>query len=373
MSKSSEYPVIVYGASGYTGTLIAEQLIDMGIPFIAAGRNAARIEQVMAERVAGLEQGKFKIVEVQHNSAELAKLFSTAKVVCNTVGPFLKYYKEVVEACLEAGCHYLDTTGEQASSMLLEREYSDSFAERGLLLAPATSYMYVPLQIAAELCLDQGGIDTLECASVPTVMPTVGSANSIMMVILEKAYYLKNNELVEWEMGESRELVTPGFASTNLGLPWGGTQLPQYYKNDPRVRNCTAFVGFPNRKMMSGLLDQAVQIKGDIVGKSAAEKEEVLSKFANALTSEMPPRELSTINRNIDHVVGRGALKEVSATLTGIYPYITTGAVQAYCANRLIAGSYNKVGFSSVCEAFGHRDLLAFLEDKGLVSHRVNV
>jgi short subunit dehydrogenase-like uncharacterized protein len=109
-------------------------------------------------------------------------------VVCNTVGPFLKYYREVVQACLNAGCHYQDTTGEQAYTLKVEKEFGMAFAEKGLVLAPATSYMFVPLQITAELCLEQGGIDTLECSSVPTVMPTVGSANIIMMVLLEKAY-----------------------------------------------------------------------------------------------------------------------------------------------------------------------------------------
>lgn len=372
MPFDSKRPVIVYGASGYTGTLIIEQLIELGIPFIAAGRNAERIQAVMSERVPGLENADYEIVQVEHDVEALTRLFTGAKVVCNTVGPFLKYFRETAQACVNAGCHYLDTTGEQASSLLLEDEFGAPFADKGLVAAPATSYMYVPLHIAAELCLEQGGIDTLECASVPTVMPTVGSANSIMMVLLEKAFYLKDNQWTEWALGDSRELVTPGFATTNLGLPWGGTQLPQYYRHDPRVRNCVAFVGFPNRELMGGLLQQAAQMKEQVQGKSPAEQQAMLDEFARGLTSTMPPRERNTVNRNIDHVVGRGNLKEVSATLVGIYPYITTGAIQAYCASRLIKDSYDSAGFTSACEAFGYRHILDFLEDKGLVQHRVH-
>lgn len=370
--KTSKKPVVVYGASGYTGTLIIEQLIALGIPFIAAGRDAEKIKNNMIERVAGLENGDYEIVQVEHSVQALSELFTGAKVVCNTVGPFLKYYREVVQACLNAGCHYQDTTGEQAFTLELEREFGEAFAQKELVLAPATSYMYVPLHITAELCLEQGGIDTLECSLVPTVMPTVGSANTIMMVLLEKAYYLKDNQMLEWAMTDSRELVTPGFASTNLGLPWGGTQLPQYYRDDYRVRNCAALVGFPDRALMSGLLQQAVEMKETVEGKSADERSAILDEFARGLTPSMPPREKSTVNRNIDHVVGRGNLKEVSATLIGIYPYITTGALQAYCAQRLINNSHKDVGFTSACRAYGHRELLNFLEDQGLVSHRVS-
>jgi len=369
---SPNKPVVVYGASGYTGMLIIEQLIELSIPFIAAGRNAEKIKANMAERVAGLENGDYEIVQVEHTVEALTDLFTGARVVCNTVGPFLKYYREVVQACLNAGCHYQDTTGEQAYSLQVEQEFGEAFASKELVLAPATSYMYVPLHIAAELCLEQGDIDTLECASVPTVIPTVGSANTIMMVLLEKALYLEDNQFVEWNLGDSREVVTPGFATTNLGLPWGGTQIPQYYKNDHRVRNCSALVGFPDRELMSGLVQQAILMKEKVEGKSPEDRAAILDEFARGLTPTMPPREKSTVNRNIDHVVGRGNLKEVSATLIGIYPYITTGAIQAYCARRLIANSHNRVGFTSACEAYGHREILNFLEDRGLVSHRIN-
>ena len=50
----SKKPVVVYGASGYTGRLVAEYLRQYQIPFIAAGRNAARIEEAMA-KVPGIE------------------------------------------------------------------------------------------------------------------------------------------------------------------------------------------------------------------------------------------------------------------------------------------------------------------------------
>ncbi len=369
---ASTKPVVVYGASGYTGMLIMEQLIDLGIPFIAAGRDAKKIRENMAARVAGIENGDFEVVQVEHETEKLARLFSGARVVCNTVGPFLKYFREVAQACLEADCHYLDTTGEQASTIAIEGEYGNAFRQKQLVLAPAVSYMFVPLHIAAELCVEQGGIDTLECVSIPTIMPTVGSANSIMMVLLETAYFLKDGKYVEWRLGDSREVVTPGFASTNLGLPWGGTQLPQFYKGHPHVRNCIGLVGFPNRDLMVGLIEQAKKMKQQVEGKSQAERYAVMDSFARGLSASMPPREKTSVNRSIDHAVARGPLKEVSATLIGVNPYIVTAAVQAYAASRLLAESNHGVGFTSACAAFGHREILGFLESRGLMSHRIS-
>ena len=67
----------------------------------------------MESNVAGIETADYEVAEVTHDVASLTELFAGASVVCNTVGPFSKWGPEVVEACLAAGTHYIDTTGEQ--------------------------------------------------------------------------------------------------------------------------------------------------------------------------------------------------------------------------------------------------------------------
>src|SRR5437879_2928571 len=106
-------PVVVYGATGYTGRLICEYLRELNVPFVAAGRSKSRLDDVMRQNVPGIETIEHDVVEVEHSVEALTELFSGAKVVCNTVGPFASYGDEVVEACFNAGAHYLDTTGEQ--------------------------------------------------------------------------------------------------------------------------------------------------------------------------------------------------------------------------------------------------------------------
>ncbi len=87
----AKHPVVVYGASGYTGMLIMDWLIDHAIPFTAVARNAGRVKEMMAERVVRLESAIYEILEVEHTVESLAKAFKGAKVVCNTVGPFVRF------------------------------------------------------------------------------------------------------------------------------------------------------------------------------------------------------------------------------------------------------------------------------------------
>ena len=136
----SKRPVVIYGASGFSGRLVAEFLREYHLPFIAAGRNKTRIEEVMAH-VPGIETADYEVAETSSSVDDLVKLFAGSKVVCNTVGPFIYNGPAVIEAALQAGCHYVDIGGEQAWSREVAEKWSCRFAERGLLAAPGTAFM----------------------------------------------------------------------------------------------------------------------------------------------------------------------------------------------------------------------------------------
>jgi len=148
----SKKPVVIYGANGFSGRLIAEFLREYNTPFVAAGRSAARIKDVMAH-VPGIETADFEVVETSGSVDDLARLFDGAKVVCNTAGPFIYNGPTVIEAALKAGCHYIDIGGEQAWIREVAEKWGDKFAERGLLAAPATAFMCAVSDAAARLCL----------------------------------------------------------------------------------------------------------------------------------------------------------------------------------------------------------------------------
>src|SRR5205807_7242796 len=80
---SSTKPVVVYGASGYTGRLVCEYLREYHVPFIAAGRDKARIQEAL-DLIPGINTVEHEVVEVEHETGALSDLFAQAKVVCNT-------------------------------------------------------------------------------------------------------------------------------------------------------------------------------------------------------------------------------------------------------------------------------------------------
>src|SRR3546814_3569085 len=104
-------PVVVYGASGYTGKLISWHLAEARIPFTAAGRNRKRLEEQMA-LVPELNGAAYSIAEAPSEEGALTELFPGSKVVYNVTGPFMTIGEPVERAALAAGCPYLDATGE---------------------------------------------------------------------------------------------------------------------------------------------------------------------------------------------------------------------------------------------------------------------
>src|SRR5271167_2352485 len=177
---SEKRPVVVYGVSGYTGRLVCEYLREYNIPFIAAGRDAAKVKAVV-EKIPGIETADYEVVGVEHTLEALTKLFKGAKVVSNMVGPFIKYGPEVVEACLAAGCHYSDTTGEQDWVLLAQERWGAKVAAKGLLLAPDVAQMYTTGEIAANICLETPGLDTLDILVLWKGFPTYASTQTNLL------------------------------------------------------------------------------------------------------------------------------------------------------------------------------------------------
>lgn len=252
---SNKKPVVVYGASGYTGRLVCEYLREYNIPFIAAGRSADKLQEAMQANVPGIETASYEVVAVEHTVDALTALFSGASVVLNTVGPFAKFGPEVVQACLAAKCHYADTTGEQDWLITLDEQYGAKFAAAGLLLSPGLAHMYTTGEIAAQLCLETPGLDTLDIAVFWGGSPTIASTQTILVnAAMSKAYYLDQNKYVEWQPDAGLyNLSIPGQHEAALALPWGGTSHPVWFKRDPRVANVKVLGGVFNKPLMQGV------------------------------------------------------------------------------------------------------------------------
>jgi len=370
---SEKKPVIVYGASGYTGRLVCEYLREYNIPFIAAGRSADKLNAAMKSNVAGIETADYEVVTVPHTAAALTELFKGASVVLNTVGPFAKFGIEVVQACLAAKCHYTDTTGEQDWLITLEQEFGTKFGNAGLLLAPGIAQMYTTGEIAAQLCLETPGLDTLDIAVFWGGSPTIASTQTILVnAAMAKAYYLEQNKYVEHQPDAGlTNLVIPGQHELALALPWGGTSHPVWFKRDPRVANVKVLGGVFNRALMLGvpqIVAAALEATKDM---KPDERYAALAQTAAGVMNTMPPRENPRVNKSLDSVHASGPLGRAHCVINGNSNYKQTGMLQAYAAAHLLQQPPKRVGFASGCQAFGHHELLGQLRSFGLVGKPV--
>src|SRR6185312_4412782 len=115
MNPNAEFDIIVYGATGYTGRLVAEYLaqrygIGGEVKWAMAGRSAEKLAQVRDEMGAPADTPL--VVADADDPAELDAMVRRAKAIVTTVGPYQLYGDKLVAACVAAGTDCLDLTGE---------------------------------------------------------------------------------------------------------------------------------------------------------------------------------------------------------------------------------------------------------------------
>jgi hypothetical protein len=363
---STKHPVVLYGASGFTGRLVMEYLRELQVPFIAAGRDKNRLQDAL-DQVPGIDTVEHEVVEVEHEVGALTELFRGTKVVSNMVGPFIQHGPAVVEAALAAGCHYLDPTGEQDWVLDAQFRWGPAFTEAGLLLAPGIAQMYTTGEIAANLCLETPGLDTLDILTLWKGRPSFASTQTIFTILKAEWYYLEHDRYVQWEPTASFEVSVPGQHATALALPWGGTAHPVWFKDDPRVSSCRALGGVLDRAVMEGVAAAQLQIKS----LPPEERPAALDQLAGTVPGGLPPRERTRVNTSLDSVHASGPLGRAHCVIHGNCNYKQTGLLQAYAARSLLQRLPLRTGFASGCQAFGHRELLGALRSFGLVQNPV--
>lgn len=131
---------MIYGANGYTGELIAREAVRRGERPLLAGRSADRVEALARE--LGCEWRAFDLATPD---------LSGVALVLHCAGPFLHTSAPMVKACLDAGVHYLDITGEIAVFESVFARDADA-KKRGVMLVPGVGFDVVPTDcLAAQL------------------------------------------------------------------------------------------------------------------------------------------------------------------------------------------------------------------------------
>ena len=102
--------IVLFGATGYTGELAARALVARGAQPLMVGRSAQRLED-LAARLGGLDTAVADVTATD-GAAALAALLAPGDVLVSTVGPFVRWGRAALHAALDAGAHYIDSTGE---------------------------------------------------------------------------------------------------------------------------------------------------------------------------------------------------------------------------------------------------------------------
>lgn len=118
--------LLIYGATGYTGRMIAEQATSAGLNVVLAGRNHVKLQELASE--LKLQASVFTLDDADGLAQEL----QSVSVVLNCAGPFAQTAEPLMKACIQLGIHYLDITAEINVYRLAE-----SFEEREKSIARA--------------------------------------------------------------------------------------------------------------------------------------------------------------------------------------------------------------------------------------------
>ena len=147
--------VVVFGATGVTGRLVAAYLAQRaeaaGARWAAAARNRDKLDGILAE--AGVQDAE--LIEADLGDTDsLAAMASRAKTVLNMVGPYTLYARPVIEACVAGGAHYMDLTGEIPFARRVIDEFDERAKEAGVKVVQVSGFEALPPDLAVLLATE---------------------------------------------------------------------------------------------------------------------------------------------------------------------------------------------------------------------------
>jgi hypothetical protein len=276
----------------------------------------------------------------------------------------------VVEAALEAGCHYLDTTGEQDWTAAIAEKFGAAFAAKERLLAPATSFMWASGALAAEVVLENPEVDSLDILyQIDNGLPSEASTKSFLRMICndKSQYYIEQNEFKAWPNDVAYEVFVPYRSVKLRALPWGGACEPIWFKNDPRVRNCKVLTAI-GEHLIDPLLQAVAMFNAAAPGLDQAQREALTNQIGDQISTGEPPKDDLDVQRGVIVVYGQGRRVTTRYVMNLSAAYTWTGEICAEGAQRILGGKLKAVGFQSAARAFGHRELITTFHELGFCS-----
>src|ERR671916_1972371 len=147
---------VLFGATGYTGRLTAEAMVERGLRPVLAARGRDRLETMAAE-LGGLDSAVADVAD----PPSVRALVEQGDVLVTTVGPFARWGGPAAAAASDAGAHYIDSTGEPAFIREVFERYGPAAERSECAMLTAFGYDWVPGNLAGGLALRQAGEDAV--------------------------------------------------------------------------------------------------------------------------------------------------------------------------------------------------------------------
>lgn len=208
--------LLIYGANGYTGRLIAREAARRGLKPLLAGRNRDELETLAKE--LGLPR---RVFELSH-PAEIARNLDGVDVVLHCAGPFSRTASPMLNACLDTNVHYLDITGEIDVFELCHRTHVRA-QRQGTVVLPGSGFDVVPTDcLAALLKRRLPDAASLVLAFEAGGGPSPGTAVTSVEGLAHGGRARIGGEVrtvpLAWK---TREFLRDGKPRTAMTIPWG--------------------------------------------------------------------------------------------------------------------------------------------------------
>ncbi|MCC5638569.1 saccharopine dehydrogenase NADP-binding domain-containing protein [Nostoc sp. CHAB 5844] len=229
--------VLLYGATGYAGKLIAETAKRQGVELILAGRNQSAL-MLEAEKL----NFEFRVFSLDDSQA-IAHSLQDVTVVLNCAGPFAKTARSLVDVCLQTQTHYLDIAGEVPEFQALEARDTEA-KNAGIMLLPGVGFGVVPTDCIAVYLKSQ-----LPTANKLTLIyeteggVSQGTANTVLPSLHEIGVVRKEGKLVPARPAEKKRKVDFGAGLvTAVTNPWRADIVTAFHSTGiPNIETYTVF------------------------------------------------------------------------------------------------------------------------------------
>lgn len=239
-------PVVVFGATGYTGRLVIESLERRGAPYRIAGRDRAKLAALATSLASKPE---IRVADLAHPES-LRAMAEGAGAVINTVGPFRRHGAPVVEAAIARRAHYVDTTAEQ----IFQKEIAERFdaAARAAQVAVITGQAceFAPGYCGAAILNDRFGpltrVDTYY--RLDAFRPSRGTAKSAVGMLGQPYWTWRGGALARrggaWRPRKAR---FSGESTDSLATPFPGGDEILLPRDFPSIQNASCNLVMPGR------------------------------------------------------------------------------------------------------------------------------